>query len=91
MRIRDVSFFLTIWLPHGELWAIIEGTVPLDVNSYVLHFRPEGHREPRNDAGSLSPAKRLVGFELGTFQFLLQCLHPLGQSFSEDFVYVLNE
>ena len=33
----------------------------------VLHIRPEGHREPRNEVGSLSPAERLVGFEPGTF------------------------
>ena len=30
--------------------------------------------------GSLSPAKHLVGFELGTFRFLLQRLNPLGHS-----------
>ena len=29
---------------------------------------------------SLSPAERLVGFEPGTFRFLLQCLNPLGHS-----------
>ena len=49
-----------------------------DVNHCVLHFRPEGHREPHNEVGSLSPAEHLVGFELETFQFLLQCLNPLG-------------
>ena len=48
-----------------------------DVNHCVLHFRPEGHWEPRGEVGSLSPAKCLVGFEPGTFQFLLQCLNPL--------------
>ena len=51
-----------------------------DVNHCVLHFRPEGHREPRNEVGSLSPAKRLLGFEPGTFQFLVQCLDPLDHS-----------
>ena len=51
-----------------------------DVNHCVLHFRPEGHREPRNEVGSLSPAERLVGFEPGTFWFLLQRLNPLGHS-----------
>ena len=29
----------------------------------VLHIRPEGHREPRSEVGSLSPAERLVWFE----------------------------
>ena len=28
-----------------------------------LPIRPEGHREPRNEVGSLSLAERLVGFE----------------------------
>ena len=46
----------------------------------VLHIWPEGHREPRNKVGSLSPAERLVGFEPGTFRFLLQRLNPLGHS-----------
>ena len=42
----------------------------------VLHMRPKGDREPRNEVGSLSPAKHLVGFELGTFQSWLQHLNP---------------
>ena len=44
------------------------------------HIRPEGHREPRNKVGSLSPVERLAGFEPETFQFLLQRLNPLGHS-----------
>ena len=32
-------------------------------------FLLEGHQEPRREVGSLSPAERLVGFELGTFRF----------------------
>ena len=47
-----------------------------DVNHCALLFRPKGHREPHNEVGSLSLAERLVGFELGTFRFLLQCLNP---------------
>ena len=35
----------------------------------LLLIQPEGHREPRSEVGSLSPAKRLVGFEPGTFRF----------------------
>ena len=38
-----------------------------DVNHCILHFRPKGYREPRNEVGSLNLAKRLVGFEPGTF------------------------
>ena len=41
---------------------------PMLIIAFYL-CRPEGHREPRNEAGSLNPAKRLVGFELGTFRF----------------------
>ena len=52
-------------------------THPMLMNAF-FHFRPEVHREPRNEVGSLSPAERLVGFEAGAFQFLLQCLNPLG-------------
>ena len=32
-------------------------------------FRLKGHREPRSEDGSLSPAERLVGIEPGTFPF----------------------
>ena len=46
----------------------------------LLHVRPECHREPRNEVGSLSPVKLLAGFELGTFRFSLQRLNPLGHS-----------
>ena len=38
------------------------------------------HGEPHNVVGSLSPTKCLARFELGTFQFLLQRLNPLGHS-----------
>ena len=51
-----------------------------DVNHCVLHFRPEGQLEPLNEVGSLSPARRLVGFALGTFRFLLERLNPLDHS-----------
>ena len=58
---------------------------------FFLHFRPEGHREPHNEVGSLSPAKHLVGFELRTFRFLLQQLNPLGHSpLSRPFFLVLK-
>ena len=48
-------------------------------NNCVLHFWPKGHKEPHIEVGSLSLPKHLVGFELGTFQFLQQHLNPLGQ------------
>ena len=56
----------------GHYW----GTASLtQCNHCVLHFWPEGHREPRNKVGSLSPAKCLMGFEPGTLRFFLQCLN----------------
>ena len=54
-------------------------TNPMLITAFV-HVRPEGHREPHNEIGSLSPAERLAGFEPGTFLFLLQHLNPLGHS-----------
>ena len=38
---------------------------PMLITVFLL-IRPEGHREPHNEVRSLSPAKRLVGFEPGT-------------------------
>ena len=36
------QFFLTaIWLPHGQLWAIIKQPHSPDVNYCVLHFDPK--------------------------------------------------
>ena len=61
------------WLPQGQLWAIINH--PMLIIAF-LHIQPEGHREPRNEIGSLSPAEHLVEFEPGTFRFLLQHLNP---------------
>ena len=45
-----------------------------------LHIRPKGHREPRSEVGSLSPAEHLMIFEPGTFRFLLQRLYLPGHS-----------
>ena len=46
----------------------------------TLDIRPEGHREPCNEVGSLGLAERLVRFEPGTFRFWSQRLNPLDQS-----------
>ena len=40
----------------------------------VLHIQPKGHRQPRNEVGSLSSGKHLVGFEWGTFWFWSQLM-----------------
>ena len=55
----------------------LEGETPTLIIAFV-QVRPEGHRETRNEVGSLSLVERLVGFELGTFQ--LQRFNPLGHS-----------
>ena len=78
--LNELSTFLNLYqypqfpipsLPHSQLWAIIEA---------FLYIQPEGHQEPHNEFGSLSPDECLVRFEPGTFQFWLQCLNPLGHS-----------
>ena len=43
-------------------------TNPMLITAFV-HVRPEGHRKPRNEIGSLSMAERPAGSELGTFRF----------------------
>ena len=75
-------FLTAIWLPHSQLWTIIERTASLTqcYSLCFLHFLPESYGEPRSKVGSLSPVERLVGFEPGTFRFLLQRLNPLGHS-----------
>ena len=40
-----------------------------DVNHCVIHFRPEGRQDPRNEVGSLIPAIPLVGFEPEKLRF----------------------
>ena len=51
-------------------------THPTLITPFVK-FLPEGHREPRGEVGSLSPAEHLVGFEPDTFQFLSRGLNSL--------------
>ena len=41
-------------------------TPPMLITAF-LHFWHKGHWEPCNDVGPLSPAKLLMGFELGMF------------------------
>ena len=49
-----MALLTVTWLSHGELLAILEGdslTHPM-----LITARPEGHRESRNEVGSLNPA-----------------------------------
>ena len=61
-----ILFLTAVSLPHDQLWAILEGKASL-ITAFV-QFKPEGHREPRNEFVSLSQVKCLVGLESGTFQ-----------------------
>ena len=51
-------------------------TDPVLIIAFV-QARPEGHREPRNKVGLLSPVDRVVGFKPGTFRFGVQRLNLL--------------
>ena len=35
-----------MWLPHGQLWSVIERTASPNVKHSVIQFQLEGHREP---------------------------------------------
>ena len=77
------AFFLNCYLaaPRPTLGHFRgDSLTHLMLITVFLHFWPEDHREPCNEVGSLSPAERLVGFEPGTFRFLLQGLNSLGYS-----------
>ena len=54
-------------------------THPILITAF-LHIQPEGHREPRDEVGSLRPVKLLLGFEPGTFRFCLQLFNLPGHS-----------
>ena len=72
LKIQDIFFNCYLAVPQPTL-DHSQGdslTNPMLITAFV-HIRPEGHREPRNEVGSLSPAKRLAGFEPGTFRFLI--------------------
>ena len=69
-------FFFNFYLaaPRPTLDDYREGSLthPILITTF-LHVRPESHREPRNKVGSLSPTKRLLGFEPGTFALCKMC------------------
>ena len=69
-------FFTFNWLPHSQLLVNTEETVPLTrcQSLRFVKFWPEGYRECCSVVGSLSPAERLVGFELGTLRFVCNAL-----------------
>ena len=71
-EIQDYYYFFNCYLvaprPTSGHYRGDSLTHPMLITAF-LHIRLEGHREPRSEVGSLSPAKRLVGFEPGTFRF----------------------
>ena len=62
------------------LWRQSHSPNSNNCNLHYLTWRSPGAYH--NKVGSLSPVEHLVGFELGTFRFLLQCLNPIGHSCS---------
>ena len=66
---KPSSFSLRGGQPHSS-----------DADHYVCFsiFRPLGHREPRNEAGSRSLAKHPVSFESATFQLTPQLFRDGG-------------
>ena len=81
LEMHFFNCYLTVPPPSlGHCWGD-SFTHPMLITSHcVLNFRSESHREPRNKAGSLSTAERLLEFEPGTFRFLMQRLNRLGHS-----------
>ena len=78
--LNSLFFKLLFDCPMANFGSLLRGQpCSPDVNHSVLHFWPEGQRESCNEVGFLSLAKCLVGFEVGSFQFLLR-LNPLGHS-----------
>ena len=76
---KNMCFFN--WLSHSQLLLIIEATASLNLtfsNQHLLKFWPKCHQVPLNKIRSLILTQCLAGFELVTFQFLLECLYPLG-------------
>ena len=65
-----ISFQPFIWLPPKASLIRCQSLI-------VWRARPEAHWKPRNEVTSLSPAKRTVRFEPGTFRFSMHCLHLL--------------
>ena len=84
---KKVNFFFREWLlgyfkcclaALCPLWAIVgAGGGVGGANS--LTCLPKGHWELHN-VRSQGLGKLLVGFELGSFQFRMSCLNPLGNS-----------
>ena len=62
----NIKCYLTVPEPPFGHFQGDSLTNPMLITAFV-HVRPEVHRGPRNEVGSLSPAERLAGFELGTF------------------------
>ena len=63
------AFLTSIWLPKANFEPLSkrDSLVHTMLITAFLRFRPEGHREPRNEVGSLSLTEHLAGFESGTF------------------------
>ena len=74
-KIKEPIFWSPIWRPQGQLLGHIWGVTLTLCSSFPsmpsVLVRPEGHWDPRNKVGSLSPAERKVVFEPSTFKNLI--------------------
>ena len=82
-KIKDPSNFncylATPWSSLGYCWgSSLTNSMPITAFGYW--YQPEGHWEPHNKIGFQCPVKYLMGFKLGSFQFWMWCLNPLGHS-----------
>ena len=74
-RERWTHIFLSVmWLPHGQLWSIIERTASPNVKHSVIQFQLEGHHEPPKPCPTTSEVWA------GNIPILSQRLNPLGHS-----------
>ena len=80
LEIHEISFFICFLIAPQPILGHSRGDSLSHLMLIIAYvkFRPEGHREPRNEVRVLSSTKRLAGFEPGTFRFLSQRLNPLG-------------
>ena len=72
-------FYLLFCSPTGNFLPLLENNLThLMLITTFFKCQPKCYWEPCIEVKSISLAKHLVGLEMGTFQFLSQCLNSLG-------------
>ena len=78
-------FYLILGCPTANFGTMSSGQLHSPVVNCCLNYQSSGHREPAKGVGSLTPTKRLVGFEPGhsdpiaTPYPTLPKLHPMNK------------